>query len=185
MSETPTAPTWTAEDFYKGASKPNQPTPAATPASAQPAATKTAQEVVAEDFFAKAARPTAETGKAVQPTPPAAPAPTATATPADPATAAAAANLRTLGVVVEGVSDSQLVAANDAALKAARATEDATVASWEAESRRTIPAHEIAAAETFAATLDGDVREVLASSGLGSHPAIIRLAAKLAVRGAP
>jgi hypothetical protein len=153
--------------------------------TAQPAATST--ETEAERFYRTAAKPTAESGK-VQPTrpPPTPTAPTTTPLAAtDPATAATAANLRALGVVVEGVSDSQLVATNDAALKAARATQDAEIAGWEAESRRTIPAADIAAAEKFAATLDADVRDALASTGLGSHPAIIRLAAKLAARAAP
>jgi hypothetical protein len=91
VSETtnPPAP-WTAEDFYKGASRPNNAPPTPTQKLTAPTATKTEAEVRAESFYEKATKVfPGVTGKAVQPVQPIPPA--APATPAAAAAAAAAA----------------------------------------------------------------------------------------------
>jgi len=92
-------------------------------------------------------------------------------------------DLEALGVKVpEGatVTSAQRIQLHDASMKAQREDQDAQVASWEAEARKLPPA-DVEAAQAFAREhLDDELRDVLASTGLGSHPGVIRLAARLA-----
>jgi hypothetical protein len=101
------------------------------------------------------------------------------------AEAATIADLEALGVKVpDGVtlSPAQRIQLHDASMKAQREDQDAQVASWEAEARKLPPA-DVEAAQAFAREhLDDELRDVLMTSGLGSHPGIVRLAAKLARR---
>jgi hypothetical protein len=170
-----------ASDFYSKAERVNMPDASPPPENETPAqrfyrVAERASHGQASDSNSPKPAPTAT---ASPPAPTAAP--TAAVPAVDPATAAIVANLKTLGVELPaGLDPTQGIAFHDAAIKAHRATQDAEVAGWEAQTRRDVPQHEIASAEAFAAThLDDEIRGVLASSGLGSHPGIVRLAAKL------
>jgi hypothetical protein len=176
-----------AEAFYRKAVKPNAPQtaappiPSATPATPGSVPAPETFEQRAERFYRTAHTATPADGFAKQDAPtttaPSAPPPTA-ASAAE--TSARAADLRLAGVAVEGLSDVQIVAANDAAIKAHFAAQSAEIDGWEARTRAEVPQAEIASAQAFAAThLDDEIRGVLTSSGLGSHPGIVRLAAKL------
>jgi len=150
---------------------PAPPTPnAPTTAAAAPEAA--ALPMTLEDRAAKFYRPA----------PPPVETPTADA-PTVPTTDPVVADLAALGIVnPEGsaLTPEAFVSLHDSVVSAHRATQDAEIAGWEAQTRRDVPQHEITAAEAFAVThLDAEVRDVLASTGLGSHPGIVKLAAKL------